>query len=60
MTPAETTRVWRKARRRAWRGQPTGRRSTHTAQTTYGRGQALAAWLAAWAAIRQQEREASA
>lgn len=39
MTPAEPTRVWRKTRRRALRGVPTGRRVTHEVRTTYGRRQ---------------------
>jgi hypothetical protein len=33
MSP-EGTRVWRKTRRQALRGVPTGRRSTHAAVTT--------------------------
>ena len=45
MSP-EGTRVWRKTRRKALRGVPTGRRTTHTVRTTYGRGQELAAWHA--------------
>ena len=58
MTP-QNTRVWRKTRRQALRGIPTGRRVTHTAQTNYGEGQRRAAWLASWAAMKQ-ERDALA
>jgi hypothetical protein len=39
MTPAEPTRCWRKSLRRTRRGIPTGRRATHSVQTTYGQQQ---------------------
>jgi hypothetical protein len=58
MSP-ENTRVWRKTRRQALRGVPTGRRATHPVQTTYGEGQRRAAWLASWAAAKR-ERDALA
>jgi hypothetical protein len=38
MTPAERG-PWRKTRRKALRGVPTGRRATHEVQTTYGQRQ---------------------
>jgi hypothetical protein len=43
----EGGRVLRRERRRAWRGTPTGRRSTHTVETAYGRKQKARDWLAA-------------
>ena len=52
MSP-ENTRVWRKTRRQAQRGIPTGRRSTRTVQTTCGRHQREAEWFARWAASRE-------
>jgi hypothetical protein len=48
MMPAERTRYWRKAFRRTRRGIPAGRRATHAAETTYGRGQRQRDRLAAW------------
>jgi hypothetical protein len=54
------TRVWRKTRRKALRGTPTGRRSTHVVETTYGRGQRDAEHRARWAELRAAEREAVA
>lgn len=48
MTPAEPTRVWRKTRRRALRGVPTGRRATHEVVAAYGRHQKERDWLATW------------
>ena len=48
MTPAEPTRVWRRTRRKALRGIPTGRRVTHQPETTYGRHQKERDRLAAW------------
>ena len=35
----QDSRVWRKARRRALKGVPTGRRATHAVETTYGQQQ---------------------
>ena len=52
----QDTRVWRKTGRKARRGVPTGRRATHTVQTTYGRGQRAAAWQG----LIRQQREALA
>jgi hypothetical protein len=46
MTPAEPTRVWRRTRRKALRGVPTGRRATHEIATAYGRHQKERYWLA--------------
>ena len=48
MAPAEPTRVWRKTRRRALRGVPTGRRATREVQTTYGRHQKDRDWRLTW------------
>jgi hypothetical protein len=52
----QDTRCWRKTRRRALRGVPTGRRATHEVQTTYGQRQQerdrLAAWL--WLTARAE------
>lgn len=39
MTPAENTRIWRKTRRQALRGIPTGRRASHHPRTANGRQQ---------------------
>ncbi|HEY3957978.1 MAG TPA: hypothetical protein VGM53_31830 [Streptosporangiaceae bacterium] len=39
MTPAQNTRIWRKTRRQASRGIPTGRRAAHHARAAYGRHQ---------------------
>jgi hypothetical protein len=39
MAPSERTRCWRKTRRKALRGVPTGRRATHAVETTYGHRQ---------------------
>jgi hypothetical protein len=39
MTPAENTRIWRKTRRQALRGIPTGRRATHHARTAHKQDQ---------------------
>jgi hypothetical protein len=55
MTPADSTRVWRRSQRRAWRGTPTGRRATRKVQTTYSRHQRQAAWLAQWASVRYDQ-----
>jgi hypothetical protein len=58
MTPAEPTRVWRKTRRRALRGVPTGRRATHAVETTYGHRQRerdRAAAFSEWCAQRREE-----
>jgi hypothetical protein len=52
MTPADGSRVWRKTARRAWRGQPAGRRTTHAVRTTYGRRQRRRDWLAMWDAAQ--------
>ncbi len=46
MTPAEPTRVWRRTRRKALRGIPTGRRATHVTEAAYGRHQKERDWLA--------------
>jgi hypothetical protein len=43
----ENARVLRRERRHAWRGSPTGRRSTRKVETTYGRKQKARDWLAA-------------
>lgn len=48
MTPAEPTRCWRKTRRKALRGVPTGRRATREVRTTYGHRQRERDRLAAW------------
>lgn len=40
----EGTKVWRKNGRDARRGVPTGRRTTHLIETTYGRRQRQAAF----------------
>ena len=57
----ERTRVLRRERRKAWRGTPTGRRTTRTVKTTYGRKQRerdrLAAWQAATEAATTAGRE---
>jgi hypothetical protein len=47
----EGSRVLRQAGRRAWRGTPTGRRSTHTVETAYGRKQKARDRLALFAAL---------
>jgi len=47
----ERARVLRRERRRAWRGTATGRRSTHTVETAYGRKQKERDRLALFAAI---------
>lgn len=47
----ERGRVLRRERRRAWRGHPTGRRSTHEVETTYGRKQKERDRLALFAQI---------
>lgn len=39
MSPAESTRCWRKTRRKALRGVKTGRRATRQVKTTYGHRQ---------------------
>lgn len=57
MTP-QGTRVWRKTRRKALRGVPTGRRVTRVVQTTYGRHQKDAEHRAPWAEARAAELEA--
>jgi len=44
----EHDRVLRRERRRAWRGEPTGRRWTRKVETTYGRKQKARDWRAAW------------
>jgi hypothetical protein len=59
MSP-EGTRILRKDRRKAWRGQPKGRRGTHKVLTTYGAGQRRAAWIASWRAARAAWDEAMA
>ena len=46
MSPAERTRYWRKGLRKAMRGTPAGRRTTHAVETTYGRRQKERDWLA--------------
>jgi hypothetical protein len=43
----EHDRVLRRERRRAWRGTPTGRRSTRKVETTCGRKQKMREWQAA-------------
>ena len=48
------TRVWRKGLRETKRGIPTGRRSTHPIQATYGHQQRDREWRAAWAAMRAE------
>lgn len=55
MTPHGNPGVRRRNQRRAWRGTRRGRRSTHLVQTTYGRGQERAAWLASWSGIRYDQ-----
>jgi hypothetical protein len=47
----EGSRVLRRERRREWRGTPTGRRSTHTVETAYGRKQKEQDRIALFAAI---------
>jgi hypothetical protein len=47
----EHSRILRRERRRAWRGTPTGRRSTREVKTTYGRKQKARDWLAARQAV---------
>jgi hypothetical protein len=59
--PAESTRVLRRERKRAWKHTPTGRRATHAVQTTYGRHQRDRDWresFAAAVAAFKAEREA--
>jgi len=57
-------RCWRKARRKALRGVPAGRRATRAVETTYGRHQKeqdrLAGFLAGLAARRETEAAAAA
>lgn len=48
MSPAKG-RVWRRAQRRAWRGQRNGRRTTHPVTVTYGHRMRQQDWDAAWA-----------
>jgi hypothetical protein len=50
-------RDWRKNRRKAWRGNPTGRRATHAVKTAYGRHQKARAWAAAFSEQCAQRRE---
>jgi hypothetical protein len=52
------TRVWRKTRRRALRGVPTGRRATHVVETIYGHRQRERDRLAEFQAFCAQRREA--
>lgn len=53
-------RCWRKAGRRALRGIPAGRRTTHQVETTYGRGQRERARLAEFTSMLARQREAAA
>jgi hypothetical protein len=60
MTPAEPTRVWRRTRRKALRGIPTGRRVTHEVRTTYGHRQRERDRRMAWLMADAQAEMAAA